>query len=329
MVVQADGENPTRVHERVTVEVNAANCHLFDQSGAAVPRLQRHPLADMKRPTRQGELSAPPASAGRRPSSFVKRPGLASRRRSRRVRPGAMSATPPSPLDPADWDAFRELAHRVLDGAIDHLRTRARARRSGSRCRTPCARRSRRRCRWPARAAAATAAAALATILPYPTGNTHPRFFGWVHGSGTARRAARRDHRRGDERQSRRPRSRRDPRRAPGDRLVPPALRLPRGRERAAGQRHLAGDADRPCGGTPSTTPAATCAPRAWPPCRRRLVGYASSEAHSSVARAFELLGLGRNACAGSRSTPTTASTSPSWRARSPPTGASASGRSA
>jgi multiple sugar transport system ATP-binding protein len=51
IVVQADGENPTRVHERVAVDVNAANCHLFDQSGAAVPRLQRHPLADMKRPT--------------------------------------------------------------------------------------------------------------------------------------------------------------------------------------------------------------------------------------------------------------------------------------
>jgi multiple sugar transport system ATP-binding protein len=51
LVVQADGENPTRVHERIRVQVNAANCHLFDQSGAAVPRLQRHPLADMKRPT--------------------------------------------------------------------------------------------------------------------------------------------------------------------------------------------------------------------------------------------------------------------------------------
>ncbi len=51
MVVQADGENPTRVHERVGIEINAANSHLFDQSGAAVPRLQRHPLADMRRPT--------------------------------------------------------------------------------------------------------------------------------------------------------------------------------------------------------------------------------------------------------------------------------------
>jgi multiple sugar transport system ATP-binding protein len=51
LVVQADGENPTRVHERTAIHVNAANCHLFDQSGAAVRRLQRHPLADMKRPT--------------------------------------------------------------------------------------------------------------------------------------------------------------------------------------------------------------------------------------------------------------------------------------
>jgi multiple sugar transport system ATP-binding protein len=51
LVVQADGENPTRVHERIAIQANAANCHLFDQSGAAVPRLQRHPLADMKRPT--------------------------------------------------------------------------------------------------------------------------------------------------------------------------------------------------------------------------------------------------------------------------------------
>ena len=50
-VVQADGENPIRVHERVTIDINANHCHLFDQSGAAVPRLQRHPLADMKRPT--------------------------------------------------------------------------------------------------------------------------------------------------------------------------------------------------------------------------------------------------------------------------------------
>jgi multiple sugar transport system ATP-binding protein len=49
--VQADGENPTRVHERVAIHVNAAHCHLFDATGAAVPRHQRHPLADMRRPT--------------------------------------------------------------------------------------------------------------------------------------------------------------------------------------------------------------------------------------------------------------------------------------
>jgi multiple sugar transport system ATP-binding protein len=51
ITIQADGEIPTRVHERIAVKVNPGTCHLFDASGAAVERAQRHPLADMKRPT--------------------------------------------------------------------------------------------------------------------------------------------------------------------------------------------------------------------------------------------------------------------------------------
>jgi multiple sugar transport system ATP-binding protein len=51
MVVQADGEIPTRVHERIAVKLNPVTCHLFDGSGLAVERAQRHPLADMRRPT--------------------------------------------------------------------------------------------------------------------------------------------------------------------------------------------------------------------------------------------------------------------------------------
>ena len=51
LVVQADGENPTRVHDRIRVEVNPLTCHLFDGQGRAVERAQRHPLADMRRPT--------------------------------------------------------------------------------------------------------------------------------------------------------------------------------------------------------------------------------------------------------------------------------------
>jgi multiple sugar transport system ATP-binding protein len=51
MVVQADGEIPTRVHERISVKLNPSTCHLFDGSGLAVERAHRHPLADMQRPT--------------------------------------------------------------------------------------------------------------------------------------------------------------------------------------------------------------------------------------------------------------------------------------
>jgi multiple sugar transport system ATP-binding protein len=51
LVIQADGEIPTRVHERIAVRLNPVNCHLFDQNGLAVERALRHPLADMRRPT--------------------------------------------------------------------------------------------------------------------------------------------------------------------------------------------------------------------------------------------------------------------------------------
>jgi multiple sugar transport system ATP-binding protein len=51
LVIQADGEIPTRVHERIAVKLNPATCHLFDAQGLAVERAERHPLADMRRPT--------------------------------------------------------------------------------------------------------------------------------------------------------------------------------------------------------------------------------------------------------------------------------------
>jgi multiple sugar transport system ATP-binding protein len=51
IVIQADGEIPTRVHERIAVSLDPATCHLFDAQGLAVERAHRHPLADMRRPT--------------------------------------------------------------------------------------------------------------------------------------------------------------------------------------------------------------------------------------------------------------------------------------
>ena len=49
LVVQADGEIPTRVHDRVSMKIDPATCHLFDAQGAAVERKERHPLADLGR----------------------------------------------------------------------------------------------------------------------------------------------------------------------------------------------------------------------------------------------------------------------------------------
>jgi multiple sugar transport system ATP-binding protein len=46
-VVQADGDNPTRVHDRVAVRIDPETCHLFDADGRSLPRLHRHPLAGM------------------------------------------------------------------------------------------------------------------------------------------------------------------------------------------------------------------------------------------------------------------------------------------
>jgi aromatic-L-amino-acid decarboxylase len=87
-------------------------------------------------------------------------------------------------LDPRDGAAFRRDAHALLDACLDHLE-QARER--------------------PWRPVDADARAALAPslpqsgigesalagilandVLPYSTGNTHPRFFGWVHGTGLA-----------------------------------------------------------------------------------------------------------------------------------------------
>lgn len=88
-------------------------------------------------------------------------------------------------LDPADWAHYRAVGHRILDALFDELATVSD------------------RPVW--RAIPAEVKAALGApgprepqpvdrvwemvrelILPYPVGNTHPRFWGWVHGSGTA-----------------------------------------------------------------------------------------------------------------------------------------------
>ncbi len=89
---------------------------------------------------------------------------------------------PDESLDPPDWEAFRRLAHQALDAAIDtvaHVRARpawqAPPQRTGGDA-LP----------WQPTPLSEVCAAVERDVLPFGVGNTHPRFFGWVHGSGTA-----------------------------------------------------------------------------------------------------------------------------------------------
>jgi multiple sugar transport system ATP-binding protein len=54
IIVQADGEIPTGIHERVAIKLDPATCHLFDATGLSAERIHRHPLAHLRRlPTRK------------------------------------------------------------------------------------------------------------------------------------------------------------------------------------------------------------------------------------------------------------------------------------
>ncbi len=90
----------------------------------------------------------------------------------------------PAHLDPTDWAAFREEAHRMLDDVISHVASV----REGPVWR-PQPEENRRNFDKPQPTGPRDLGAVLTdvrdTIMPYATGNLHPRFMGWVHGGGT------------------------------------------------------------------------------------------------------------------------------------------------
>jgi aromatic-L-amino-acid decarboxylase len=97
----------------------------------------------------------------------------------------AVSESSRHTLDPTDWEAFRALAHRMVDDSLEHLRT------LGERAPwTP----------MPAETRSALSSEPLPHagqgdvaaydqfarhVLPYTNGNRHPRFWGWIQGNGT------------------------------------------------------------------------------------------------------------------------------------------------
>ena len=88
-------------------------------------------------------------------------------------------------LDPANWDAFARLAHGAVDDMVDFLRS-VRERPVWS----PPSPEARRDLEDPLpldpQPLDGVYSQFRRSILPFPTGNIHPRFWGWVMGTGTA-----------------------------------------------------------------------------------------------------------------------------------------------
>jgi glutamate/tyrosine decarboxylase-like PLP-dependent enzyme len=85
-------------------------------------------------------------------------------------------------LDPEDWRHFRSVAHEMLDDALDKMESARDGRvwnplpeemKNGLQSELPVSGLGQEEVRQK-----------LADLLPYGVGNTHPRFWGWVHGAG-------------------------------------------------------------------------------------------------------------------------------------------------
>jgi glutamate/tyrosine decarboxylase-like PLP-dependent enzyme len=87
------------------------------------------------------------------------------------------------PLEPEDWEELRRLGHRVMDDIVDDL---SRLREQPVWRPVPDSARTALRGGVPLQPAGLEAAYAefRRHVMPYPRGNNHPRFWGWVNGSG-------------------------------------------------------------------------------------------------------------------------------------------------
>lgn len=88
------------------------------------------------------------------------------------------------PRSPEEWAAFRALSHRMVDDMLTHLAT---LREQPAWREMPPSVRAALAEPIPRAGVGAEAAYMdfVQNVLPYPDGNLHPRFFGWVKGNGT------------------------------------------------------------------------------------------------------------------------------------------------
>ncbi len=205
-------------------------------------------------------------------------------------------------LDPTDWEAFRTNAHAALDVAISHMETR---KQSPVWQPVPAEVKQSLRAQLPRSGEDAEVlnARIARDFLPFGVGNTHARFFGWVHGSGTP------------------------------EGLIPEMFAAAMNAN-LGGRDHVANEVEKQVidwcveifsfpktagglivSGTSMATLIALKAARekhggldlrkgGVTSAAAQLVGYTSQQAHSCIARSFDILGLGQDAL---RSIPTDA----------------------
>jgi aromatic-L-amino-acid decarboxylase len=87
-------------------------------------------------------------------------------------------------LDPQDWDAMRELGHAMLDDLLDYLQG-VRQRPAWQPIPPDAKAQFTAPVPWEAQSPAAIYEEFKQFIMPYPVGNIHPRFWGWLFGTGT------------------------------------------------------------------------------------------------------------------------------------------------
>ncbi len=197
-------------------------------------------------------------------------------------------------LEPDDWEAFRADLHTAVDLAVDHIQSRG-----DKPVWQPVPDPVRARFDQPLPRAGQELAQLIDRIaddiFPYDVGNTHARFFAWVHGAGTPSGIA-------------------------------PEIMAAAMNANLGGRDHVAIEVEKQVikwcrqmfdfpltagglvvSGTSMATLIALKAAcvrhggedlreRGMQNSDRQLVGYASSQAHSCIARTFDILGLGKNA---------------------------------
>ena len=94
------------------------------------------------------------------------------------------NSQPYETLDPQNWEEMRALAHRMVDDALTYLET-VRERPVWQPIPEEVAARFKEQAPHEPGGADAAYEEFLETILPYPMGTTHPRFWSWYMGNGT------------------------------------------------------------------------------------------------------------------------------------------------